>query len=158
VDSLPIREMTESDLPFIKKGLADIFYASTPEYMKIYLTREMIEQKSFQQFVDNRNNEKTSLKVFVAHSDEELVGFITLGEQLIPEIGITTGIVPDLFVEEKYRNKGVGSRLLDFGIAFFKEKGHAFVSIRTLASNENALHLYQKKGFREEYVRLTKVL
>ena len=158
MDGLSIREMAESDLPFVKKGLADIFYTSTPEYMKVYLTQEIIEQKSFQQFMDNRNNEKTKLKVFVAHSNEELVGFITLGEQIIPEIGITTGIVPDLFVDEKYRNRGVGSQLLDYGIAFFKEKGQIFVSINTLASNENAFHLYQKKGFRKEFVRLTKVL
>ena len=158
MDELSIREMAEQDLPFIRKGLADIFYKSTPEYMKVYLTQEVIEQRSFQQFMDNRNNEKTNLKVFVAHSNDDLVGFITLGEQLIPEVGMTTGIVPDLFVAESYRNRGVGSQLLDYGIAYLKEKGQTFVSINTLASNENAFHLYQKKGFREEFVRLTKIL
>ena len=61
-------------------------------------------------------------------------------------------------VDEKYRNRGVGSKLIDYAIAFFKEKGQTFVSINTLASNENAFHLYQKKGFRKEFVRLTKIL
>ena len=152
--------MQESDIPFIRQALVEIFQESTFEGLRPYLTQQMVERKSFQGFSDNIRNDAVKLKVLVATFDdgagESPVGFVSVGEQIHPDVDLLTGKVFDLFVSDQYRNKGIGSRLLDYGLEYLKNLGLSFATINTAGTNDRALHLYRKKGFKPDDIRLIK--
>ena len=68
-----------------------------------------------------------------------------MGEQIHPDVDLLTGKVFDLFVSDQYRNKGIGSRLLDYGLEYLKNLGLSFATINTAGTNDRALHHYRKK-------------
>ena len=73
-----------------------------------------------------------------------------------------------LIVKNEYRNKGIGSILIDFVIEEIKNLGYNEISIGVDKDNKAALHLYRKKGFTKiifdgtdelgEYYKLVKIL
>ena len=57
--------------------------------------------------------------------------------------------VSRMIVKKEYRNRGIGSEILEFLIKKAKEMGFSEMTIGVDKDNENALHLYRKYGFTE---------
>ena len=57
--------------------------------------------------------------------------------------------VSRMIVKKEYRNKGIGSEILEFLIKKAKETGYSEMTIGVDKDNKNALHLYKKYGFME---------
>lgn len=57
--------------------------------------------------------------------------------------------VSRMIVKKEYRNRGIGSEILEFLIAKAKEMGYSEMTIGVDKDNVNALHLYKKYGFTE---------
>jgi len=57
--------------------------------------------------------------------------------------------VSRMIVKKEYRNRGIGSDILEFLIAKAKEMGFSEMTIGVDKDNINALHLYRKYGFTE---------
>lgn len=57
--------------------------------------------------------------------------------------------VSRMIVKKEYRNRGIGSEILEFLIRKAKEMGFSEMTIGVDKDNENALHLYRKYGFTE---------
>ncbi len=57
------------------------------------------------------------------------------------------GEVTDLFIEEGYRNQGLGTKMLSKMEEYFKEKGCDSMWISVFAPNEIAQVAYKKFGF-----------
>lgn len=74
--------------------------------------------------------------------------------------------VSRMIVKKEYRNRGIGSEILEFLIAKSKSMGFSEMTIGVDKDNVNALHLYEKYGFTEvlfdgadedgEYLKLMK--
>lgn len=74
--------------------------------------------------------------------------------------------VSRMIVRKDYRNRGIGSEILEFLIRKAKEMGFSEMTIGVDKDNVNALHLYRKFGFTEvlfdgadeqgEYLKLMK--
>ncbi len=109
--------------------------------------------------------EKKQGKVWVVEVEEEIVGFIAgvvieVGDSL-DEIDCKAhlmGRVIELFINEKYRNQGLGKKLMEEMIDYFKVKGCYKVNIEVFGPNQNAYHFYKKLGFQDRSYDLTKVL
>ena len=54
-----------------------------------------------------------------------------------------------MIVKKEYRNRGIGSEILEFLIKKAKESGFSEITIGVDKDNVNALHLYRKYGFTE---------
>ena len=102
---------------------------------------------------------------FVYKIDGEFIG---QGDLVLDKDGYT---IPNkrvylsrLIVKKEYRNKGIGSMITDFLIDKAKEMGYREMSLGVDCGNENALHLYKKKGFemyaqdQDEYGEFYKML
>ncbi|MWC26757.1 GNAT family N-acetyltransferase [Paenibacillus sp. MMS18-CY102] len=73
-----------------------------------------------------------------------------------------------MIVKEEYRNRGIGSIMLDYLIEYAVNLGYGEISLGVDTDNYNAKHLYEKKGFTDvlftgadeygEYVKLLKKL
>ncbi len=90
--------------------------------------------------------------VFVYKINGEFVG----EGALVLDTGDPDYTVPDkrvyvsrMIVKKEYRNRGIGSEILEFLIRKAKEMGFSEMTIGVDKDNENALHLYRKYGFTE---------
>ena len=59
----------------------------------------------------------------------------------------TSGYIGAMYIEEKYRSKGVGKLILDEFIKWFKENDIKDVRIKVYQKNKKAIEVYKKMGF-----------
>uniref|UniRef100_A0A7C2K127 GNAT family N-acetyltransferase n=1 Tax=Schlesneria paludicola TaxID=360056 RepID=A0A7C2K127_9PLAN len=83
--------------------------------------------------------------VFVAEANGEVVGYITT--RIDREAG--QGRIPNLAVDERFRGQGLGRRLIEHALQFFRDQGLVYAVIETMAQNARGHHLYQSCGFLE---------
>jgi ribosomal protein S18 acetylase RimI-like enzyme len=84
-------------------------------------------------------------RCFVAELAGEVVGYITT--TVVPEHRV--GRIPDLAVDARARGRGVGRRLIEHALAYFRAQGLRLARIETLAHNDVGRHLYPSAGFIE---------
>lgn len=85
---------------------------------------------------------------FVAKEDDEVVGIIT-GHSYYKEVHIG-----DLIIFEQYRNKHIGTKLVETVENYFKDKG--FDNINLTTYEFQAPEFYKKCGFKVEFMRVNK--
>ena len=83
--------------------------------------------------------------VFVVEVDGEVGGYITTSLNHRTRIG---GI-PNLSVNPKFQQQGLGRQLIDTALAYLKEEGMLYARIETLAQNQVGTAFYPKMGFVE---------
>jgi ribosomal protein S18 acetylase RimI-like enzyme len=84
--------------------------------------------------------------VFAAVTDDgEIVGYVTT--RLRPEASV--GWIPNLAVAPEHQGEGLGRRLLEHALEFFRERGMAVAKIETLEQNPVGQALYPRLGFTE---------
>ncbi len=95
----------------------------------------------------NSHNLKTNYESFnfIAYEDDELAEILE-GITLYDEIRVN-----NLIVSEKYRNKGIGTKLLNFILEYFDNKKYKYISLCTYEFQ--APEFYEKYGFKLEYIR-----
>ncbi|MEP7291783.1 MAG: GNAT family N-acetyltransferase [Chloroflexota bacterium] len=96
-------------------------------------------------------------RVLVAQADGKIVGYV-LGVvvDLAPEMFAqeASGFLADIFVEEAYRQAGVGTALVEALAAWFKQKGLRYYEWHVAARNTDSLAFWQNIGGREVMVRM----
>lgn len=85
---------------------------------------------------------------FIAKEDDKTIGIIT-GHSYYREV-----YIEDLVVCEEYRNKHIGSKLIDAAINHFKDKEFENINLKTYAFQ--APEFYKKCGFEVEFIRESK--
>jgi ribosomal protein S18 acetylase RimI-like enzyme len=83
--------------------------------------------------------------IFVAEAEGRLVGYITT--RIDREAG--KGRIPNLAVAADFRGQGLGRKLIEHALEYFRAEGMAFAVIETMAQNEIGQHLYPACGFLE---------
>jgi len=83
--------------------------------------------------------------IFVAEMDNRVVGYIST--RIDREAG--KGRIPNLAVAETARNHGLGRRLIERALDYFRTEGLAYAVIETMAQNPVGNHLYPECGFVE---------
>ena len=114
-------------------------------------------EEEFYSMIDNEFN-KFAIKngvicnympfAFVAKEDSKIVGIIT-GKSYYKEIHIS-----DLIILEEYRNKKIGSKLLENVEDYYKDKGFENINLTTYGFQ--APEFYKKCGFKVEFVKENK--
>lgn len=83
--------------------------------------------------------------VFVAEENGHVLGYITT--RIDREV--SKGRIPNLAVDEHARGRGLGRRLIEHALEYFRREGMAYVMIETMANNAVGQHLYPSCGFVE---------
>lgn len=130
MDKVELREMQEDDIEGVRE----------------------IEKKSFsspwskESFLYELYQNKLA-KYIVLEYDGSIVAYV--GLWLIHEdIHIT-----NIAVDPEHRDKGLGKKLLKFLILYAKSKGYKYITLEVRPSNETAVKLYEKLGFKTIGVR-----
>ena len=96
--------------------------------------------------------------VLVAELEGRVVGVIYL-QTLTEGAGQTRhGHVCDLAVAAHAEGRGVGRALLDAAGQWSRERGHRHLTLNVFADNPRALALYERTGFRPDWIRLARAL
>lgn len=85
---------------------------------------------------------------FIAKEDNKVVGIIT-GNSYYKEVHIS-----DLIILEQYRNKHIGSQLMQTVENYYKDKGFENINLTTYGFQ--APQFYKKCGFEIEFIRESK--
>lgn len=85
---------------------------------------------------------------FVAKEENKVVGIIT-GNSYYKEVHIS-----DLIILEEYRNKHIGSKLMETVENYYKDKGFENINLTTYGFQ--APEFYKKCGFEVEFIRESK--
>ena len=76
------------------------------------------------------------------------VGYALLTYNFDLEYGGVEGMLTDLYVDKRYRNRGVGSLALSDWEDFCRERGIRAIELQVLNRNKPAETFYRKAGFR----------
>lgn len=96
--------------------------------------------------------------VLICRLSSRAVGYIALCFGYSIELNGREAFVDELFVDEEYRGRGIGSLLLDTAIDFLQENKIAALHLEVARENSAAIELYGKRGFvpRARYFLMTK--
>lgn len=83
--------------------------------------------------------------VFVAEEDGRVLGYIST--RIDRDAG--KGRIPNLAVDKAARGCGIGRRLIEHALDYFRREGMAFAMIETMVNNPVGQHLYPSCGFVE---------
>jgi ribosomal protein S18 acetylase RimI-like enzyme len=83
--------------------------------------------------------------IFVAEGPTRILGYVST--RLDPETG--RGRIPNLAVDAEWRGRGLGRRLIEQALTYFRQSGMEYAVIETMAQNEIGQHLYPACGFVE---------
>jgi ribosomal protein S18 acetylase RimI-like enzyme len=118
-------------------------YAGHDETSKIaFLNKEHIDNY-FSAFI-NRQDRQTS----IARVNNDIVGYITYYEkprQCFYEIA-SIGEVSGLYVSEEYRNKGIGKKLIENAIKFFRSRRIQYYSLLISVNDTKGIEYFKKNG------------
>ena len=95
-------------------------------------------------------------ELWIAEANGEIVGFIDLWTIHDFCHGGKLSYIQNLYVAQKYRRLGVGSKLLQKVVERAEEGGALEIHVVTKFDNEPAIRLYKKHGLTEESLQLEK--
>jgi len=139
MSAITIRQAVLSDL----EALAPLFDSYRQFYGRASDTHAASE------FLLARFNHGESV-LFIALEGGNPVGFTQLYPSFSSVSLARTFVLSDLFVNERARKKGVGSKLMSAAVEFAGTLGAVRVSLSTATTNETAQALYQSAGWKRD--------
>lgn len=107
------------------------------------------DRKSLSQGLDVLLRNPSQGKVWLMEDHRRVVGYALMTYNFDLEFGGVEGVLRDLYVEKKYRNRGIGSLALYEVEDYCRERGMRAVQIQVPRHNKAASGFYRKAGFRE---------
>lgn len=132
-------------LPRDKIGLVRPLWEALNEYHK---KRSVHFKKFFERFTFEERLKKYSKKSVKVRIDLALIGDKPVGVCLSSYDVRKEGRLDTIFVEPRFRNKGIGAALMKRAMRWFKASGVKGSSISVLYGNEEVFPFYAKFGFR----------
>ena len=140
------RRARREDLPSIVRMLAEDDLGSQRERFVDPLPAPYY--KAFEQIENDPNHE-----LVVAELDGNIVG--TLHLMFIPSISYQGGLraqVESVRVDEKYRSRGIGSKMMKWAIERARGRDAHLVQLTTHRSREEAHRFYERLGFKGSHL------
>ncbi|MDI9645067.1 MAG: ribosomal protein S18-alanine N-acetyltransferase [Archaeoglobales archaeon] len=124
VQTIVVRDYSSKDFKDVAEIDKEVFNAKNPAYdIYIYLTY--------------------GKDILVADIGGKIVGYI-----VTMDLDQRSGKIISFAVSEKFRNRGIGSRLLKSAIERLKSYGKSQIALEVRVSNKVAQNLYKKFGFK----------
>ena len=93
--------------------------------------------------------DRTLGRAWIVDTGRSLAGYTILTYNYDLEFGGTQGIITDLFVDVRYRRKGLGAKLVAAISDYCHDAGIAAVELQVTAKNRRARRFYHALGFRK---------
>jgi len=94
------------------------------------------------------NIENNNIKYFIAEEENKILGSLYIC--IIPNLSNnekSIGFIENVIIDEKYRNKGIGKKLMEMVIEYAKENNCYKVTLQSGIKRKDAHKFYKKIGF-----------
>ena len=92
---------------------------------------------------------RDGVTIFLALVDTKKVGYC------LSSIHGDTGEIDSIYIEEPWRNSGIGEHLVHKALQWFKTNGIHQFTVSVAYGNEEAIPFYKKFGFKPRYLVMT---
>jgi len=146
LNQVTIRKAGESDLPGIARlksrldrlhRLLGLWPPEGDRRQQLLRYRKLVRQPVSRLFVAER-------------SSHDVVGYLTAfveNRNCDQKEFRRIGVIGETFVQERYRNRGIGTSLVGAAMRFFSSEGIRNVSLRNAVGNESANRFWGRLGF-----------
>ncbi len=86
--------------------------------------------------------------IYLIHKENSIVGYLVLTYNFSFEYNGQGAFVDELFIKEKYRNKGIGKKAIEFAYKQALSLGKNALQLEVEKHNEIAIELYRKCVFK----------
>lgn len=103
------------------------------------------------EWFENKYEIKDNILIVAKNNEREIIGYAYC-KIITCENGPTINhitLLDGLYVDEKYRNQGVATQLIEKAKKWSKDIGAKYFELNVISSNVKAFKLYQKLGFFE---------
>ena len=147
MNEIIIRPFQPNDLPALRQITVESFSGVALEQMLEQKLGRWNERGWKARKADHVDDDCASnpAGVFVAERVGEILGYISTRLDRNNE----RGRIPNMAVSEHARGLGLGRRLINHALDYFRKQGMKIVQIETMDSNEVGQHLYPACGFTE---------
>lgn len=127
--------------------------------LRPHLSRRQDAARNFAKWVQQYIGSRSGV-VYFAEVDGRPVGYslIFIKQNLAISKVNRVGYISDLFVKEGFRGQGIGSKLTNEALKWFRGKGIRHVSLHVLEKNRRPQSIYRKWGFFPFLVEMRKNL
>jgi ribosomal protein S18 acetylase RimI-like enzyme len=151
-----VRRATPADLPGIGRLgalLVEEHYDFDPQRFLAVRPGTPAGYASFM----NTQLEDPDKAVIVADDNGDVVGYAYAAVEGYDYMALRgpAGVLHDVIVDPEHRGRGVGRRLLDASLEFFRSRGVPRVVLSTAEQNEAAQRLFASMGFRRTMIEMT---
>ena len=142
LDKLIIRKANNNDCTILNKLFQNLLI-----YERTYFDKNIKIDLNINSYFEKRINDNNFV-IFVASIDNDIIGYINgyIDDDNKIKIEIEATI-QSIYIEDNYRNKGIGAKLINEFVKCVKEKGVKYILIDNFIQNESARYLYNKLGF-----------
>jgi len=94
------------------------------------------------------NIENNNINYFIAEEENKILGSLYIC--IIPNLsnnGKSIGFIENVIIDEKYRSKGIGKKLMEMAIEYAKENNCYKVTLHSGIKRTEAHKFYEKIGF-----------
>jgi diamine N-acetyltransferase len=96
---------------------------------------------------------KEEINIFIVlEKEKEIIGFLYAYEETKGHLPFHKKrkyiVIDNIVIDENYRNNGYGEKLLNYIIEYAKNGNYNDIILNVYRFNENAIKLYDKKGFK----------
>jgi len=145
MDNITIRPAAKPDAPAIARLLAqitEVHHALRPDiFRESYQNPDACGDSDWQD----------DAPVFVAATQHDVVGCLwcIMNRERDNALKLDRDwlIIDDICVDEKYRRRGIGKKLLDFACRFARDSGLDRIELNVYEANSGAVRFYENNGF-----------
>ena len=133
------------------KGVSNLWliFVQDPDGSDLNIIPSEENRKRWMNFVETLIESETGALKFAVERGKP-IGYVLYSWRITPlELKKKAGTIYDLFVLREYRRRGIGTSLMKKAIEDLRNHGVEIVRLNVLSKNINAIHLYEKLGFRE---------
>ncbi len=146
MDDIVFRKATQKDVSFIVQLLADDKLGQLRENYA-----NPLPQKYYEAF-EKINADPNQELIVVENKENELIGTLQLSViQYLTYRGGIRAQIEAVRIREDVRGEGIGKKMIEWAIERSKERGAHVVQLTTDKQRPEAIHFYEKLGFRASH-------
>lgn len=154
-----IRRATQADLPAVGRLGALLMRAHFDFDPDRFMRPGADGEQGYAWFLGTQLTEQDSI-VLVAERDGEVLGYVyaAIEPASWKDLRDRAGYIHDVWVNEDCRGQGIAETLIAASIDWLRVRGMPRVLLGTAAQNPRAQRLFQRLGFRNTMIEMTKEL
>ena len=149
VTGTPLKSKEGEDMQ-IEQVTDSTFHTVVPlfdAYRQFY--KQPSDEQAAQQFLEERVSKKESI-IFIAKINGDPAGFVQLYPTFSSVALQRAFILNDLYVDERFRQQGVGRNLMEKCYTYCVERKARYITLETAKNNYQAQKLYEQMGMNQE--------